>query len=111
MLEHVPDPASIVAACARLVKPGGWVFFSTLNRNAKSYLFAVVGAEYVLKLLPRGTHDYAKFIKPAELARMAREAGLDTQELIGMTYNLLTKVYKLETDTDVNYLMATQRGE
>ena len=111
MLEHVPDPASVVAACSKLVRPGGWVFFSTLNRNAKSYLFAVIGAEYVLKLLPRGTHDYAKFIKPAELARMAREAGLDTQELIGMTYNPLTKVYKLEAETDVNYLMATQRGD
>ncbi len=111
MLEHVPDPASVVASCARLVKPGGWVFFSTLNRNAKSYLFAVIGAEYVLKLLPRGTHDYAKFIKPAELARMTREAGLDTEELTGMTYNPLTKVYKLEADTDVNYLMATRRGE
>lgn len=109
MLEHVPDPASVVAACARLVKPGGWVFFSTLNRNAKSYLFAVIGAEYVLKLLPRGTHDYAKFIKPAELARMTREAGLETQELIGMTYNPLTRVYRLEADTDVNYLMATRR--
>ena len=109
MLEHVPDPASVVAACAKLVKPGGWVFFSTLNRNAKSYLFAIVGAEYILKLLPRGTHDYAKFIKPAELARMAREAGLDTQELIGMTYNPLTKIYKLEADTGVNYLMATRR--
>ena len=111
MLEHVPDPASIVAACSRLVKPGGRVFFSTLNRNAKSYLFAIVGAEYILKLLPRGTHDYAKFIQPAELARMARDAGLDTQELIGLTYNPLTKVYKLEADTDVNYLLATQRGE
>jgi 2-polyprenyl-6-hydroxyphenyl methylase / 3-demethylubiquinone-9 3-methyltransferase len=111
MLEHVPDPASIVAACSRLVKPGGWVFFSTLNRNAKSYLFAVIGAEYVLKLLPRGTHDYAKFIKPAELARMAREAGLDTQELIGMTYNPLSKIYKLEADTDVNYLLATRRSD
>ena len=111
MLEHVPDPASVVAACARLVKPGGWVLFSTLNRNPKSYLFAVIGAEYVLKLLPRGTHDYAKFIKPAELARMAREAGLDVEELIGMTYNPLTKVYRLEADTDVNYLMATRRSE
>ena len=109
MLEHVPDPASVVAACARLVKPGGWVFFSTLNRNAKSYLFAVVGAEYILKLLPRGTHDYAKFIQPAELARMAREAGLEMQQLIGMTYNPLTKIYKLEADTDVNYLVATCR--
>ena len=111
MLEHVPDPASVVAACSRLVKPGGWVFFSTLNRNAKSYLFAVIGAEYVLKLLPRGTHDYAKFIRPAELARMAREAGLETQELLGMTYNPLTKVYKLGADTDVNYLLATRRGD
>ena len=111
MLEHVPDPASVVAACSRLVKPGGWVFFSTLNRNAKSYLFAIVGAEYLLKLLPRGPHDYAKFIQPAELARMAREAGLDTRELIGMTYNPLTKVYKLEADTGVNYLLATRRGD
>jgi len=85
------------------------VFFSTLNRNAKSYLFAIIGAEYVLRLLPRSTHDYAKFLKPAELARMAREAGLDTQELIGMTYNPLTQVYRLEADTDVNYLLATQR--
>jgi 2-polyprenyl-6-hydroxyphenyl methylase/3-demethylubiquinone-9 3-methyltransferase len=109
MLEHVPDPASVVAACARLVKPGGWVFFSTLNRNAKSYLFAVIGAEYVLKLLPRGTHDYAKFIQPAELARMAREAGLEVTELTGMTYNPLTKIYRLEADTGVNYLVATRR--
>ncbi|HQT00003.1 MAG: bifunctional 3-demethylubiquinol 3-O-methyltransferase/2-polyprenyl-6-hydroxyphenol methylase [Hydrogenophilales bacterium 16-64-46] len=111
MLEHVPDPASVVAACSRLVKPGGWVFFSTLNRNPKSYLFAIIGAEYILNLLPRGTHDWAKFIKPAELARMAREAGLDTQQLIGMTYNPLTKVYKLEADTGVNYLLATRRDE
>jgi 2-polyprenyl-6-hydroxyphenyl methylase/3-demethylubiquinone-9 3-methyltransferase len=111
MLEHVPDPASVVAACSQLVKPGGWVFFSTINRNPKSYLFAVIGAEYVLKLLPRGTHDYAKFLKPAELARMAREANLETQELIGMTYNPLTKVYKLEPDTDVNYLLATRLAD
>ena len=111
MLEHVPKPASVVAACSRLVKPGGWVFFSTLNRNPKSYLFAIIGAEYILNLLPRGTHDWAKFIKPAELARMAREAGLDTQQLIGMTYNPLTKIYKLEADTDVNYLLATRRGD
>jgi len=111
MLEHVPDPASVVAACSRLVKPGGWVFFSTLNRNAKSYLFAIIGAEYLLRLLPRGTHDYAKFLQPAELARMAREAGLDIQELIGMTYNPLTRVYRLEADTDVNYLLATRRSE
>ncbi len=111
MLEHVPDPASVVAACARLVKPGGHVFFSTLNRNAKSYVFAIIGAEYLLKLLPRGTHDYAKFITPAELARMAREAGLDVDEITGMTYNPLSKVYKLEADTSVNYLMAARRGD
>ena len=109
MLEHVPQPASIVAACARLVKPGGHVFFSTLNRNSKSYLFAVIGAEYILNLLPRGTHDYAKFITPAELARMTRGAGLETGELIGLTYNPLTKIYKLEPDTSVNYLIATRR--
>ena len=109
MLEHVPQPASIVAACARLVKPGGHVFFSTLNRNPKSYLFAVIGAEYILNLLPRGTHDYAKFITPAELARMTRGAGLETGQLIGLTYNPLTKLYKLEPDTSVNYLMATRR--
>ena len=109
MLEHVPDPASVIAACAQLAKPGGWVFFSTLNRNPKAYLFAVLGAEYLLKLLPKGTHDYAKFIKPAELARMAREAGLEMNDLIGMTYNPLTKVYKLEADTDVNYLIACQK--
>ena len=111
MLEHVPEPASVVQACATLVRSGGWVFFSTLNRNPKSYLFAIIGAEYILNLLPRGTHDWAKFIKPAELARMAREAGLDTQQLIGMTYNPLTKIYKLEADTDVNYLLATRRGD
>ena len=109
MLEHVPDPASVVAACARLVKPGGQVFFSTINRNPKSYLFAVIGAEYVLGLLPRGTHDYARFIRPAELARFAREAGLETQEIVGMTYNPLTKVYSLGQDTDVNYLVRTRR--
>jgi 2-polyprenyl-6-hydroxyphenyl methylase/3-demethylubiquinone-9 3-methyltransferase len=109
MLEHVPDPASVIAACAQLAKPGGWVFFSTLNRNPKAYLFAVIGAEYLLKLLPKGTHDYAKFIKPAELARMAREAGLEMNDLIGMTYNPLTKIYKLEADTDVNYLVACQK--
>jgi len=111
MLEHVPDPASVVAACAQLAKPGGWVFFSTLNRNPKAYLFAVLGAEYLLKLLPKGTHDYAKFIKPAELARMAREAGLEMNDLIGMTYNPLTKVYKLEADTDVNYLIACRKAD
>ncbi|SEO84294.1 bifunctional 2-polyprenyl-6-hydroxyphenol methylase/3-demethylubiquinol 3-O-methyltransferase UbiG [Nitrosovibrio sp. Nv6] len=105
MLEHVPNPASTVRACAQLAKPGGWVFFSTINRNPKSYLFAVIGAEYVLNLLPRGTHDYAKFIKPSELARMARAAGLDVEEIIGMTYNPITKVYALEADSDVNYIM------
>lgn len=106
MLEHVPDPASIVTACAKLVKPGGWVFFSTINRNPKSYLYAVIGAEYVLDLLPKGTHDYAKFIKPSELGRMARAAGLNVEELIGLTYNPLTKVYALEHDAGVNYIMA-----
>jgi 2-polyprenyl-6-hydroxyphenyl methylase/3-demethylubiquinone-9 3-methyltransferase len=106
MLEHVPNPASTVNACAQLVKPGGWVFFSTISRNPKSYLFAIIGAEYVLNLLPRGTHDYAKFIKPSELARMARRAGLDVAELIGMTYNPITKVYALGPDSDVNYIMA-----
>jgi 2-polyprenyl-6-hydroxyphenyl methylase/3-demethylubiquinone-9 3-methyltransferase len=95
-----------VNACAQLVKPGGWVFFSTINRNPKSYLFAIIGAEYVLNLLPRGTHDYAKFIKPSELARMARRAGLDVAELTGMTYNPITKVYALGPDSDVNYIMA-----
>ena len=105
MLEHVPDPASIVRSCAKLVKPGGWVFFSTLNRNPKSYLYAVVGAEYLLNLLPRGTHDYAKFIKPSELARMARNARLDTEEITGMTYNPMTKVYALSPDSSVNYIM------
>lgn len=109
MLEHVPDPASTIAACARLVKPGGHVFFSTLNRNPKSYLFAIIGAEYVLNLLPRGTHDYAKFIRPSELARYCRESGLETQELIGMSYNPLTRVYSLGRDTDVNYLVHTLR--
>jgi len=106
MLEHVPDPAAIVKACATLVKPGGHVFFSTINRNPKAYLFAVIGAEYVLRLLPRGTHDYAKFITPAELAQFARDAGLDVDALKGMTYNPITRVYSLNRDTDVNYLMA-----
>jgi|SRR5690606_10123180 len=109
MLEHVPDPASIVAACARLVKPGGHVFFSTLNRNPRSYLFAVVGAEYILNLLPRGTHDYAKFIKPAELSRQCRNAGLAVEEIRGMSYNPFSKVYSLGTDSGVNYLMRTRR--
>ncbi|THF64245.1 bifunctional 2-polyprenyl-6-hydroxyphenol methylase/3-demethylubiquinol 3-O-methyltransferase UbiG [Pseudothauera rhizosphaerae] len=110
MLEHVPDPASTVAACAHLVKPGGMVFFSTLNRNPKSYLFAVIGAEYVLKLLPRGTHDYARFIKPSELARHARQAGLESRELIGMHYNPFSRVYSLGGATDVNYLLSTIRA-
>ena len=109
MLEHVPDPASTVRACAQLVRPGGLVFFSTLNRNPKSYLFAVVGAEYVLNLLPRGTHDYAKFIRPAELARYCREAGLAVGDIIGMTYNPFSKTYALGADTDVNYLMSSRR--
>jgi len=110
MLEHVPDPANTIRACAALVKPGGQVFFSTLNRNLKSYLMAVVGAEYILNLLPKGTHEYAKFIKPSELARYVRNAGLDVEELIGMTYNPLTEIYALGQDTDVNYLMRTTRN-
>ena len=109
MLEHVPDPASTVAACARLAKPGGWVFLSTLNRNPKSYLYAIIGAEYILDLLPRGTHDWARFIKPSELAAHARQAGLEPVQITGMTYNPLTKVYRLEQDTDVNYLMACRK--
>ena len=110
MLEHVPDPSSIVRACAQLVKPGGHVFFSTLNRNAKSFLFAIVGAEYVLNLLPRGTHEYAKFIRPSELARDCREAGLEWQHTRGMEYNPLTRRYWLSADTSVNYMVATQRS-
>ena len=106
MLEHVPNPDSVIAACAKLVKPGGWVFFSTLNRNPKSYFFAVIGAEYVLNMLPRGTHDYAKFIKPSELAQSCRNAGLNVTDLIGMSYNPLSKVYSLGKDTDVNYMIA-----
>jgi 2-polyprenyl-6-hydroxyphenyl methylase / 3-demethylubiquinone-9 3-methyltransferase len=109
LLEHVPEPSSMVAACTRLVRPRGQVFFSTINRNPKSYLFAVVGAEYVLRLLPRGTHDYARFIKPSELSRWTREAGLRTVELIGMTYNPLTRRYRLEDDCDVNYLLRCVR--
>jgi 2-polyprenyl-6-hydroxyphenyl methylase / 3-demethylubiquinone-9 3-methyltransferase len=105
LLEHVPDPASTVRACAGLAKPGAHVFFSTINRNPKSYLFAVIGAEYVLKLLPKGTHDYMKFIKPSELARHCREAQLDVREIIGMSYNPFTRVYSLGSDTDVNYLV------
>ena len=105
MLEHVPNPASIVAACAKLVKPGGHVFFSTINRNPKSYIFAVIGAEYVLNMLPRGTHDYAKFIKPSELARFMRPTGLSLVGQIGMSYNPITKHYWLDSDVSVNYMM------
>ena len=105
MLEHVPDPAQIVAACAQLVKPGGRVFFSTLNRNPKSYLFAVIGAEYVLNMLPKGTHEYQKFIKPSELSAWCRAAGLDVGGISGMSYNPLTKRYWLGTDVSVNYLV------
>jgi 2-polyprenyl-6-hydroxyphenyl methylase/3-demethylubiquinone-9 3-methyltransferase len=110
LLEHVPDPASMVAACARLARPGGHVFFSTINRNPKSYLFAVVGAEYVLGLLPKGTHDYQRFVKPSELAGWCRASGLATEELIGMTYNPLTRRYRLGRDCDVNYLLCCVRG-
>jgi 2-polyprenyl-6-hydroxyphenyl methylase/3-demethylubiquinone-9 3-methyltransferase len=109
MLEHVPDPASVVKACSTLVKPGGWVFFSTLNRNPKSFLFAIVGAEYILNLLPKGTHEYARLIKPSELADWARIHGLDVKQMKGMTYNPFTRHYALGTDTDVNYMMATQK--
>jgi len=109
MLEHVPNPSSVIAACARLVKPGGQVFLSTLNRNPKSYLFAVIGAEYVMNMLPKGTHDYAKFIKPSELARWVKLAGLEPEEVIGMTYNPLSKIYSLAPDTSVNYLMRAIR--
>jgi len=109
MLEHVPDPASAVAACARLLKPGGRAFFSTINRNPKAYLFAVIGAEYVLKLLPKGTHDYARFIRPSELARWCRDAGLREVELTGMTYNPITRRYRLGPDCDVNYLLCCTR--
>jgi len=104
LLEHVPDPAAMVRACAQLVRPGGRVFFSTINRNPKSYLFAVIGAEYVLGLLPKGTHDYQRFIRPSELARWCRDAGLRSEEVIGMTYNPVTMQYRLGSDTGVNYL-------
>lgn len=109
MLEHVPDPQSVIAACAQLVKPGGWVFFSTLNRNPKSYLYAVIGAEYLLKLLPRGTHDYAKFLKPSELAQSCRNAELNLIDLIGLSYNPLSKTYWLGKDTDVNYMISCRK--
>jgi 2-polyprenyl-6-hydroxyphenyl methylase/3-demethylubiquinone-9 3-methyltransferase len=106
MLEHVPDPSQVIAACAKLVKPGGDVYFSTINRNPKSYVFAIIGAEYVLRLLPKGTHEYSKFIKPSELAQWSRDAGLSWQEITGMTYNPLTKKYRLHpNDVSVNYLV------
>lgn len=109
MLEHVPDPSSVVCACATLVKPGGWVFFSTLNRNPKSFLFAILGAEYLLQLLPKGTHEYAKFIRPSELAGYGREAGLELSDTRGMEYNPLTRRYSLSQNTSVNYLFATRK--
>lgn len=109
MLEHVPDPSQTIQACADLCKPGGWLFFSTINRNPKSFVFAIVGAEYVLNLLPKGTHEYKKFIKPSELAQYARHAKLDFSEIIGLVYNPLTKVYRLARDTDVNYMVACRK--
>jgi 2-polyprenyl-6-hydroxyphenyl methylase/3-demethylubiquinone-9 3-methyltransferase len=109
MLEHVPDPSGIVQACATLVKPGGWVFFSTLNRNAKAYLFAVIGAEYIARMLPRGTHDYARFIKPSELAQFVRSAQLDIVDIKGITYRPLSKRFSLSDDSSINYLMACRR--
>jgi 2-polyprenyl-6-hydroxyphenyl methylase/3-demethylubiquinone-9 3-methyltransferase len=111
MLEHVPDPSSAVSACGALASPGGWVFFSTINRNPKSFLFAIVGAEYVLRLLPSGTHEYAKFIRPSELAAMARQAGLEVVEILGLTYNPLTRRFALGRDTGVNYLVACRKPE
>jgi len=109
MLEHVPDPSSIVAACTTLVKPGGWVFFSTINRNAKAFVFAIVGAEHVLRLLPKGTHEYAKFIRPSELAQWCRNTGLDLVDTRGMEYSPITYRYWLSADTSVNYLLACRR--
>jgi len=109
MLEHVPDPSSVVRACRALVKPGGWVFFSTINRNPKSFLFAILGAEYVLQLLPKGTHEFSKFIRPSELAAHCRGAGLELSQTRGMEYNPLTRRYWLSADTSVNYLLATRR--
>jgi len=109
MLEHVPDPGSIVAACGRLLKPGGWAFFSTINRNPKAFAFAIVGAEHVLKLLPKGTHEYARFIRPSELAGWCRAAGLDAVAARGMAYNPLSRRYRLSGDTSVNYLVACRK--
>ena len=111
MLEHVPDPSSVIRACYRMVKPGGQVFFSTINRNPKAYLFAIIGAEYIMKLLPRGTHDFKKFIRPSELGAWSRDAGLTVKDIIGLTYNPLTKHYKLCNDVDVNYMIQTLREE
>jgi 2-polyprenyl-6-hydroxyphenyl methylase/3-demethylubiquinone-9 3-methyltransferase len=108
MLEHVPDPASAVRACADLLKPGGHAFFATLNRNPKSYLYAIIGAEYLLNLLPRGTHDYARFIKPSELSATCRSAGLEISGITGMTYNPFSKIYALEADSSVNYILCTR---
>ena len=110
MLEHVPDPASVVQACARLAKPGGWVFFSTINRNPKSFLMAILGAEYVLNLVPRGTHEYARLLRPSELARFCRDAGLDMQQSCGLEYNPLSRRYRLSTDTGVNYMLASRKS-
>jgi 2-polyprenyl-6-hydroxyphenyl methylase/3-demethylubiquinone-9 3-methyltransferase len=110
MLEHVPDPASVVRACATLVKPGGWVFFSTINRNPKAFLMAIIGAEYILKLLPRGTHEYLKFVRPSELAGFCRADGLELVHTRGMEYNPLTRRYWLSRDTSVNYLFATRKA-
>jgi 2-polyprenyl-6-hydroxyphenyl methylase/3-demethylubiquinone-9 3-methyltransferase len=109
LLEHVPDPGSVVSACTRLVRPGGWVFFSTINRNPKAYLFAILGAEYLLQLLPRGTHDFAKFIRPSELDAWTRRAGLDNRDITGLSYNPLTRSYRLGRDIDVNYMLACHR--
>jgi 2-polyprenyl-6-hydroxyphenyl methylase / 3-demethylubiquinone-9 3-methyltransferase len=109
VVEHVPDPASTIKACAKLVKPGGQVFFSTINRNPKAYLFAIIGAEYVLKLLPRGTHDYAKFLRPSELTHYCRDAGLAVADLVGMTYNPFSRTYSLGSDTTINYLVHATR--
>ena len=111
MLEHVPDPSSVVQACTQLLKPGGWAFFSTINRNAKAFAFAIVGAEHVLKLLPKGTHEYARFIRPSELAGWCREVGLSLAATRGLTYNPLTRRYRLGADTSVNYLIACRKGD
>ncbi len=109
LLEHVPNPASTINACAKLAKPGGSIFFSTINRNAKAYMLAVVGAEYILGMLPKGTHDYSKFIKPSEMSRWAKQAGLEPEQLIGMHYNPITRTYSLGGNSDVNYLMRTRK--